>query len=509
MAFWDPRAERSVVDVRPGGPGNPWQILDIDGEMAAPSGGGRPVDSKWGRGARAGQRYLGGRFTGNPERVTAQLMTRLKSETFLSELTKMRCFFDARVRQRCGDVYSKTDYTMALALFDAAVTSRTYSGQIANNATSQDEDIMNQYDASGGLEIRYKKLRHDNISKSVSDTAFNKIRSVGAETCNDNCGTLNAGDKDFIAVTDQDNTPGYASNAAPLFYWTTDGGQRWSSVYIDVAPTTNALDVVLAGENIVVAIPTLGCVYARFQDIKDLVSNPWTLSTGFSNSNGPNALDYRDGKILAVGNGGRVWKSEDGGISFTSVDDGATTSEDLNSVALADRSLGWIGGDNGVLLRYSASGDDTGIVTRVIVQDSTTTLSANINTVAAPENRQREVYVGTAGGEIWRTRAGLSTRPLFENMSFDKNGSGSIDDLQFVGPFGDVLFVVQTDANSDSRVLRDLSGGALGSDVEVIGSFDFPGNNGINSIAPANQNMALTAGEVANSVAFLGAVVAE
>lgn len=507
MAFWDPRTERSAIDVRPGGPGNPWKILDIDGEMNAPSGGGRSIESRFGRSA-SGLRYLGGRFTGNPERVTSQVMTRLKSENFLSELTKMRCFFDVRARQRCGDVYTLTEYTEYIMLQDAGLTSRTYSGNLANSSNSTDEDIKNQYSISAGLEVRGKKLRHDNLSKSTTDTALNKVRSIGFEQCNDDCGTLNNGDLDFIAVGDQDSTPGYASNASPQFLWTTDGGSTWNSVYIDPVSNADALDVVLAGENIVVAVPTVGCIYARFQDIKDGVANPWGVSIGFTAPNGPNALDYTGGAILAVGDGGRIWISEDSGVSFKLVDNGVTTSEDLNSVAMQDRTLAWIGGDNGTLLRWTSSGDDTGLVTAVTVQAASQTLSANINVVAAPDQRSREVYLGTAGGEIWRTRNGLATKPVFEVMAFDKSGNGSIDDLQFAGIFGDMLFVVQTNANGDSRVLRDLSGGALGDDVEIIGSFDFPANNGINSIAPANQNAAVTVGEVAGSFAFIGRVTA-
>lgn len=504
MAQWDPTSGKTAVDVQLGGPGNPYKILDIDGEIDAPSGGGYSVESRWGRSKNGGEKYRGSRRTGNRERVTAQVMTRLKSEKFLTEKAELAdCQISIRVRQRCGNVYNLVDYTEIIELFDAAVTSNGYSGSLAVAKTNSDDDISSQYSVSAGLEQRYQKLRHDDISKSVNDIAFNKTRFVGQKNCPGRCGPYNPGNLEWIAVTDQDSTPGYSSNASPLFFWTVDGGNTWDSVYTDPVSNENALDVVLAGEYIVVALPTTGAAYARYRDIKDGVANPWTVSTGFS-GNGMNALALLNGTtILGAGNGGRIWISTDAGLSFTSVDAGATTSQNLNSVASEDETLAWIGGNSGVLLKYS-----NGIVSPVIVQDSTgTVLTANINVVAVAEERTFEVLLGTAGGEIHRSTNALATKPIFTDMTFDKHGNGSIDDLQFAGPFGSVLFVVQSDANANSRVLRDMSGGALGVNVEIVGGFSVPGNNGINSIAPADPNTALCVGEVDGSFAYIGKLV--
>jgi len=67
--------------------------------------------------------------------------------------------------------------------------------------------------------------------------------------------------------------------------------------------------------------------------------------------------------------------------------------------------------------------------------------------------------------------------------------------------------VLQRNDAGQDRVLRDKTGGAFGLPVERVGDFNSPGNSNINSIAPANPNYALTAGELNLTNAFIGRVV--
>lgn len=503
MPQWNPRPSATFVDIRPGGPGNSWKPLDRDASFDAPSGGGQSVESRFGRGADGNLEYRGGIVTGNPERWTANLMSRLKSETFLSEGIDLRCPFDVRVRQKCDNPYDLTNYSEFVEYRDNTVTSYGYSEGLSSATEDNEADVMNQYAVSAGVEVRVKKLRHDDISKTWSDFAINKVRAIGTANRISRCGTCSLGDQDFVAVTDQDSTPGYQSIPAPLFLWTTDGGNTWSSTYIDVLPNANALDVVRVGELVLVACPTIGVAYATLQDIKDGVPVPWTLATGFTAPNGPNALHVQSGVVYAAGDGGRIWRSTDGGLTFDSLDAGATTSANLNSIAGVSDNLIWIAGDSGVLLRYSG-----GVVSLVAVRDaSATVLSDNINAVAVADTRGAEVYLGTSAGQVWVVPSGTDSKPVAVVRSFPQSGNGSIADLQFAGLWGDVLFVAQNNADGQSRILRDLSGGAMGAaNTEVIGGFATPANNGINSIAPVDVNTAITAGEVETAYAFIGKV---
>lgn len=507
MGLWSNKPADTIVDVRPGGPGNNWKILDRDGSMAALAGGGQGVESRWGRGEQGGYRPIGSLTTGNPERFTTQLMTRLRSETFLSQLQDLYCFFDVRVRQKCDDYTSLTNYTEAIGAPESFLTSRTYSAELALAVDATEADMMNQYDISAIVEYRYAKLRHDNIQQTTSDFALNKVRNISVLRCYNNCGVAQRGNEQWVAVSDADNTPGYASNPAPLLFYTVDNWVTRSSVYIPVFPNGNALDVVKVGDLILVASPTFGVAYAKWQDILDGVTNPnlWTLSTGFSAPNGPNALAVSGNTVLAVGNSGRVWRSTDGGYSFSSIADAsAVTSQNLNSVDFADDLRAWIGGNSGVLLRYN-----DGSLSVVPVRTSTpTTLSANINVVAVPDLRSNELYIGTAGGQIWRTRQAGRTTPVFETLTFTQSGNGQITDIQFAGYKGDVMFAIQTNSSNNSRILRDLSGGAMAYDVEEIGAYTSPVNSKFNSLAVFDVNNAITVGETVNSYAWIGRVTA-
>lgn len=512
MTFWNNRPKNTFVDIQQGGPGNRWLIFDRDGMVNGPSGGGQGVESRWGRGDDGGFVPIGSVVTGNPERWTGQLSTRLKQEDFLEDLQKTNCFYNLRVRQICDDPYNLLNYTAAIVYAEGFTTSRSYSGNLAQAAEDTQEDLMDQYDFSAILESRYKKARHDDIKKTWIDVAYNKVRNVSTIRCGGgDCGIPKQGNEDYVAVTDTDASPGYAGNPAPYLAYTTDKGVNWSFVAIPLFPSGNALDVVKVGGLILVACPTVGIAYASWQDILDGIPNPnlWTLSSGFTAPNGPNALAVVNGNlVLAVGNNGRIWQSTDGGLTFTLIDS-TTTAVTLNSVVFASENLAWIAGNSGVLLRVTISNGNVATIALVPVRTSAgVTLSSNINVVATPSLRSNEVYVGTAVGTVWRSRSATNTRVIFETLSFTQSGNGQITDIQFAGYKGEVMFVIQTNATPNSVVLRDLSGGAMGTDVEVIGSYTSPPNNRFNSLAPASVNEAITVGEVVNGYGWIGKVQA-
>lgn len=510
MSLWNNRPKQTFVDIQVGGPGNAWSIFDRDGMVNGTSGGGQGVESRWGRGENGGYEPRGSVVTGNPERWTGQLSTRLKYEEFLATLQQTRCFYNLRVRQICDNPFELTNYNAAIVYAEGFTTSRSYSDNLANATEDTEADLMDQYDFSAITESRYLKLRHDDIKKSWSDFAFNKVRNVSTIRCGGgDCGVPKEGNEDYVAVTDTDNTPGYAGNPAPNLYYTVDRGVNWSSVPIPTFPNGNAVDVARAGGLILVACPTVGVAYARWQDILDGVPNPnlWTLASGFSAPNGVNALAVINGSlVLAVGNAGRIWQSTDGGLSFTLIDS-STTAQNLNAVVFASENLAWAAGNSGVLIRLVISSGNVATIAAVPVQTSAgVVLSSNLNTVAVPSGRVNEVYVGTAAGTIWRSRAATNARVFFETLTFVSSGNGQVKCLEFAGYRGEVMMVVQTNAANNSRVLRDLSGGAMGVDVEVIGDFGSPSNSGINSIAPAGINEAITVGEVVNGFGFIGKV---
>lgn len=510
---WNNGGDRSAIDIQPGGPGNPWYLFDPNGNLDAPSGGGRARTTMWGRGDRGGLQPRSIVLTGNPDDWTFNLAYPLTSENALKRLT---CPFSVRAREYCSPDKSNMTGYVSPGMREYLATTITKFGY--DNGLSmmdgQGTDVQRTAAAAAATEENFTKVAHDDISLTTSDVAYNRVINIGAETCAGVCGAGGTEEDSWLAVTDKDSSPAYAGGSAPWLYWTTDRWQTRTGVRIGLLIGADAYDVVLAGSRVIVFSDTKAPVYASLADIYNGVTDPllWASSTGVSTtaSNYPKAAVAIDSStVMCVGGGGRIWLSTDGGITFTLIyDTGTITTQNLLAIDAQPSGNAFVGGNSGVFIRLvKAPGATSYVGSLVVVKDaSLNILSSNINSVRTPPTRGDEVTLGTAGGEIWRTKTVNATKVVFQNMGFDKKGVGQIKDHVYAGFQGNTLFVVQSFTDGTSRVLRDFSGNNLGNDVEIIGDFVTPGNFGINSIAAANVNVATTVGELHGTYAFLGLV---
>lgn len=496
--------DKTAVDIRPGGPGNGWINLDPNGMLDATSGGGRDRTTNWGR-SETGLQPRGLNFTSNPHDWTGNASYPLTAKNFLDR--NVDCPFTIRVRQRCGRLSSMIDYGSPGILSYAEATNNdwSYSDPLAA-MDGVEADVKRSFAFNASLEIRIQPVVHDDLTaKILADADLNKVINIGFARCTSDCGPGQTEEDQWLAVSDRDSTPGYSGNAIARLYYSLDRAMTWNSVPIDPFTLADAVDVVYLGDRIVVFSPDKAPAYASFTDIQNGVVAPnlWNTATGFSGITAgnfpkaavaPNALT-----IFAVGNTGRIWRSTDGGISFTLIDNGVTTTQNLNALDFQDDTLGYIGGNSGVLLRYV-----NGALTRLTVSDSAGTLTANINCVATPAYRGSEVYIGTAGGELWRSKNATKTIVTWQRMPIDGTGAGSITDIKFAGYQGDQMYYIQTDAASRSRIMRDLSGGFVAGNTEAIGNYVTPSNFKYNSLALANVNMGLVVGQIHESFGYLG-----
>lgn len=512
-AVWKNGGEASAVDIQPGGPGNPWQVFDQNGALDAPSGGGRARSTMWGRGEAGGLQPRSLIYTGNPDDWTANLSYPLSSE---NALKRLNCPFNIRSRQYCSPNRSNMTAYVSPGMrgyLQATITSFGFDNGLAMN-DGQATDVNRTAALAASLEATWTPVAHDDIRLTTSDVAFKRVIGISAETCQGACGLGTTEEDAWLAVTVKDASPAYGGGSAPWLYYTTDRWVTRTGVRIGAYIGADALDVVLAGSRVVIFSDTKAPVYAQLADIYNGVTDPllWATASGISET-GTNFPKYAvavdASTIVAVGAGGRIWLSTDGGVSFSKIyDTGALTSQNLNAVDAQAGGNVFVGGNSGVFIRLAKTpGANSFVGSLITVRDANlSTLSSNINSVRTPATRGDEVYLGTAGGEIWRSRNINATKPVFQNMKFDRSGSGSIADMEFVGYQGNTLFVVQSYIDGTSRVLRDFSGGALANDVEIIGDFTTPGNFGIASIAAANENMAITVGPVQGTYAFIGMI---
>lgn len=491
-----------VIDIQKGGPGNKWEPFSQDSVMTTPSGGDISWESLWGTELSGRPVYLGARQTGNPSRYTFQLQERLST---VELLRRFNCPITVRTRWGCEDLRNMTSYSAIHKYLDARPAGATFTSNL-RNVDQVDDDQMRSFSFSAGFEAGTKKLVHSDITGTVVDAAINRVRPVGVLRCAGPCGPGMEGDETFWAVTDA--VSGYNGASAPYFMYTTDRGSSWTLIRIDefLGAAAHATDIALVSGIAVVVGPASAPAYATEDDIYNVgLPTVWHGATGITSNYPTRVAVTPNGTVYAAGPNGHIYKSTDGGRSYSTVSAGSVTAEDVISIAVANDNLVWFGCENGVLLKLS-----NGVLSTVTVTpaDGSSAPTAHITTLAVPPMRLNELFLGTAGGKIWVTTNSTATRPLFEDRGFDGGGTGSVDDLQFAGFAGMFLYVVQTDAANRSRVLRDLSGGALGLDVEVVGSFTSPSAGKKNAIAiPGdNPNYGIVVGEIVSTYGFIGQV---
>lgn len=503
---WESGGEQTAVDVRPGGPGHNWRILDPNGMLDPPSGGGRARTTLWGRGKR-GIEPRGIIYTDNPHDWTANVSYPVNATNFLIDVL-LKCPFDVRARQRCDNLEDMVSYATPGMLGYVEITNNdfSYSEAVANPDGVQG-DVKKQLAITATMEVLYTPVAHDDITQTTQDADINRVLSIGAFRCAGKCGPGKTEEDEWIWVTDRDATPGYSGNSVARLGYSIDRMVTRNSVPIDPFQTADATDVVILGDRIVVFSPDKAPAYASWQDIlSGQVSAPnlWATMTGFSGitaGNFPSAACAVGGTIFMVGNAGRIWKSV-GGVSATLIDNGATTSQNLTTLDFQSDVLGFIGGANGTLLRYY-----NGAITVLPVADANgNALSGTINRVRVPYQRENCVSIGTSGGEVWYTENATDSPPKYQNLDIPLKGQGSITDLCYAGYKGDQLWIIQTSADGTSRILRDHSGGVCGNDVKAIGTFNSPGNFKFNSIAMANVNMGIVVGQIHETYGYIGMI---
>jgi photosystem II stability/assembly factor-like uncharacterized protein len=355
---------------------------------------------------------------------------------------------------------------------------------------------MDTVSVSAAIRIEFHPLAHVDASNSIfSAGSINHVLNISNARCAGYCGDASNGDTEFLLVG-----AGAAPATIPRIAYTDDGGNTWTLQTIAVVANGVAEQVAVIGNNVIVAVSgTNGGVYRAPLDSVKLGTATFAAVTGISTGAAYNAVKAIGSLVFAAGAAGALYISRDGGYSFTALTTGVAGA--LNAIAGDDENVVWVGGENATLLRIR----NTSIVGAV----TGTGLGGtdDINALAVPTNRTNELYIGTAQGDIFRSRNATAGTPTFEEMSFDKpSGGGVINDIQFSNDMGAIMWVVQTDGSGDSRVMVDRTGGQMGVNAVAIGTFADPANSGLASIAPANADFALTVGAVQATFGFIGKI---
>lgn len=478
------------VDVQIGGPGNPWAYLSACAAMTGPEVPFGDTELRWCQDPmRAGKFKVSSKIRTAPDQITFDLTTKLGK---LDYLKRLKCAFSQRARYaKCGEREDPVNYDpIMLAFCSVELQSKTYEDLVVTDPANEDE-IMVTASASASYEYRIKKVNAGRTggSSTLGDQAINDIAYCGSENCPGYCGDENDGCSMMFGVTDSDTAPYPNPNLVKGEKNLNTGAVTWSTIPI-LGVNNNVENIECAGSRLV--ITSNGSVVAAYNDDPDQDQDEWVVvSLTRTPSSNHNALFARTARELWLAcNGGYILKSIDGGATWVEMHSASLTTQNLTCIWAFDKDLVVAGGENGTVLKSEDGGE-----TWVNITETSTT-SATILSIVIPPNRPKEIYLGTNNGRIYRSTDEGET---FSRVSFFGDSVGSIDSLRFCGPCaGDVMWILHNDAGPRARILRDLSGGAGGADVELVMDYTsvIQGGIDLNALDCCDVNEAVVAGEL-------------
>lgn len=485
------------VDVQVGGPGNNWDYLSACATLSGPTVPRGGTEIRWCQDPlKAGGFKISSQFRTAPDQVSADLMTKLGKIDYLENL---RCPFSLRARfADCGERENPSNYNpIMLSYCNTQLQEHSYDDLAVADPGDNDE-ILVTAPWQANYEYRIKKLTspgRTGTSTTLGDQAINDIEYCDEESCGGACGARTDGCAVIYGATDADTSPYAAPNLVKGVKNLTTGVITWSTTAI-LGLNSNAEGVECAGDRVIVS--SNGDSSIAYSDTPTDMDtwNVVVIDTTNPPTANHNALFARTAREIWIGcNNGFIYKSVDGGVTWSAVHSADITAENINAVYAYDKDLVYAAGDNGVILKSTNGGQ-----TWVDVTETSTT-AANLLRVIVPPGRPDEVYVGTNDGQIFRsTNSGgtLADSGDFTIVPFVGDAVGSVDDIAFCGPCGsDVMFILHNDGGPRGRILRDLSGGAGGSDVEVVSDYTqvIAAGVDLNALACCNVNNVIAAGE--------------
>jgi len=424
-----------------------------------------------------------------PSPVTTSLTLWLgKVAEFLEDV---RCPFYLHVNMRCGGLANVlANYDRALILQVAAKTNRTVSGLAKRN---EDAEAEQSFDLSALPPIiDVYKLTPDRQTNAET-RAMNDVFFINADKCADCGGVAIAAGQYGAASTD--GAVGQTANVN----FTTDSGQNWAA---------GAADPFAAAEDVQ---PIVG-FYINRSTIR------WLAGRGTTDAGNPAEIAYSDDQgatwtlvnvgatnaqyflakktifvydmynIWAVTSGGYVYKSENGGGSWTAQESGVLTASNLNVIRFAPGSklVGYAAGASNAIIRTLDGG-----VTWASVTGPSGQAAVAINCM---EVRDRyNVFLGYADGKLYRTKDGGVTWTRITGWTGD--GVGQVRDIMFVNDV--VGFMIVNNATPVGTMLftRDC-----GNTWEALTTST---NTGLNALAAVKAKLAYAVGELQGGTAVI------
>lgn len=358
-----------------------------------------------------------GATIGAPEPTTTTLGTYIGRVADWIET--VRCPFALFVMLSCGRKGVFENWERAMLVSVLAVTGRTRSGLVRK---SEDVPAMHTFDieaAPGVLDFFRLTSAQQTLDAGVTGD-ITSMRFSDDIACWDVCGETLAPCEKGIAATTADTgvaadlllSPEYGGNAA----WTPTAVAPFAvdediadAIFLKVGRNTDRILAVRGTTD--VANP----MEIAFSDNKGA---SWThVNVGATNGE----FAVKKGALFAassyeiylVSNLGRIYKSEDRGVSWEVKEDANITATQYNAIAFANPQVGYAVGDNGLVVKTVDGGKNWGQAASAAGADELFSVAVLSRTRVWVGGSNGEMYYTQDGGENWSLRlVGDLTAPV-------------------------------------------------------------------------------------------------
>lgn len=402
--------------------------------------------------------------------ITGRYALDLKST--MLRLANQNCRFDVHINfGQCDDPTNPNTFNKKLILEDGGTTnwSSTDLGALSSDdrATVDESVDLSARDIYEVIQVSLSSRGGDIVTNEVVDVV--RCDSV---SCGD-CEEQSDGCSKFFAVTL--NAGGSASTPADIVY-TLDGGATWYAHDIETLSSEDATGVFCLGSYVgVISDVAESISYALVSEFDGTTDPDFTeVGTGFVSGNGPLAVDTAGNKAFIVGDNGYIYVTEDVTAGVTVLDAGVLYSDNYNAVDALSEEFAVAVGDGGRIVKT-----ENGTLWSA-VEPSPVGVGVNLNTVLVLN--KNTWFVGTSAGSLYYTVNGGTT---WTAKSFNGSGAGVVRDIKAASE--SVLYMSHDTATPKGRILRSTNAGY---DWVVMpeGSGILPANDRINALATCSDN---------------------
>lgn len=181
--------------------------------------------------------------------------------------------------------------------------------------------------------------------------------------------------------------------------------------------------------------------------------------------------------------GGYIYKSEDGGETWTAYESGAITTDPYHAIHFSDEHNGVAVSDSDVIVVSSDGGETWAAVTAT---------GGGNNILSCFRLDENRVWVGDDGGQLWYSDDNGTTWTEKTGQGF---AAGDINDIVFANEI--VGYLINDTAGPVGSVWRTNNGGYSWVQLST------PTNAGLNDLAVADETLAYAAGEASGGTAVV------